>query len=170
MSTVAETTAAETAVTDETTPVAETAEATRHPLLDKEPTHLHRGYAVWLKDNVGYGPELPSDGETPSAEWENFVKVIQIAVVKYQDYQKSPENRARREQEAVEKAQAAEEAKAKREADKAAKAEAKAKADEEKAVAAAAKKAEGGDETDAPKAKKAPAKSGAKKPAVEAPF
>jgi predicted ribosome quality control (RQC) complex YloA/Tae2 family protein len=144
---------------------AETREFAGH--MDKEPTHLHRGYAVYLKEKVGYGPEAPAEGEAPSDEWKHFVKTIQLAVVLYGKYQKSPENAARKVDEAQErdaKLEEAKEAKAKAaEAKKAEKEAAKAKADEEAA-------AEG---TEAVPGKKAAKPKAAKpKPAstVEAPF
>lgn len=151
--------------------------ATRHPLLDKEPTHLHRNYAVWLKEKTGHGPNAPLDGEEPSQAWTDFVKTIQIAVVQYQVYQKSDDNVQRREAERIEKSQAAERAKAEREKAAAAKAAEKAKAKEEAdaAKAASAAKAstatEGEDGPGAVKTRKAPAKGATKGAAtVEPPF
>lgn len=117
--------------------------------MDKEPTHLHKGYAVYLKEKVGYGPEAPAEGEEPSAEWKHFVKTIQLAVVLYGKYQKSPENAARkieenreREAKAAEAAAAREEAAKKKAAEKAAaKEKAAAEADAEGTEAVPGKKA-----------------------------
>jgi hypothetical protein len=136
--------------------------------MDKEPTHLHRGYGVWLKEKVGYGPEAPADGEEPSDEWKHFVKTIQLAVVLYGKYQKSPENAARKVEEAAEREEKAEQAKAERakaaEAKAAEKAAAKAKADEE--AAAEGTEAAPGKKATKPKATKPKGAAST----VEAPF
>lgn len=58
----------------------------------KEPTNLHVHYTKWIADKTGI--ELP----------EQAAKVVQLAVSLYHDYQKSDENKARREQEAMERA------------------------------------------------------------------
>lgn len=161
----------ETAQAPETTP--ETSAASEgHALLTKPPSHLHRHYAVWIKDKTGYGPDAPAEGGAPSEAWNDFVKVVQLAVVQYGVYQRSPENLERRDAERVEKAEEAEKAAVARENAKAAKAAEKAKALEAKAAAKA--KADDGETTESnvatPKrgaAKKAGASAAAK---VEAPF
>ena len=134
----------ETAVAEVDEVVEETEEAVElehGDLADKEPSHLHKAYAVWIEERTGVKVD---------------VKAVQLAVVLYQKYQKSPENAERREQEREEK-------EAKAEAEKAEKAE--------KAKAAKAEKAEGADEAPAkkPGAKKSPAKAKAAS-TVEAPF
>lgn len=134
---------------------------------EKAPTHLHEGYAVYLKEKVGYGPEAPAEGEVATDEWKHFVKTIQLAVVLYGRYQKSPENAARKVVEAQERDAKADEAK-----------EARARAAEEKKAAAAAAK-EKADAAKAAEGEKAPSKAATKpkgtKPkgaasTVEAPF
>lgn len=158
-------TLAETTESNEVAETAETREFAGH--MDKEPTHLHNGYAVYLKDKVGYGPDAPKEGEEPSAEWKHFVKTIQLAVVLYGKYQKSPENAARKIVEAEERDAKAEQLKAER----AKAAEAK-KAEKEAAKEKAATEAEA-EGTDAVPAKKATKPKVAKPKAastVEAPF
>ena len=128
-------------------------------LADKEPSHLHKHYAVWIEERTGVAVD---------------VKAVQLAVVLYQKYQKSPENAERREQEREEKEAKEAEAKQAREkaaAEKKAKAEAERAEKAEKAKAAKADKAEGADEapTKKPGVKKSPAKAKAAS-TVEAPF
>lgn len=106
--------------------------------MTKEPTHLHHGYADYLKDKVGYGPD-----KNDTQAWGDFVKTIQLAVVLYGRYQKSEENEARKVREREEKEAAAEAAKAEKAAAAEAKKAEKAKADASKA---AEKEAEGTDD------------------------
>ena len=152
----------ETAVAEVDEVVEETEEAVElehGDLADKEPSHLHKAYAVWIEERTGVKVD---------------VKAVQLAVVLYQKYQKSPENAERREQEREEKEAKAAEAKEARDkaaAEKKAKAEAEKAEKAEKAKAAKAEKAEGADEapTKKPGAKKSPAKAKAAS-TVEAPF
>lgn len=153
----------ETAVAEVDEAVEETAEEAVEleygDLADKEPSHLHKAYAVWIEEKTGVAVN---------------VKDVQLAVVLYQKYQKSPENIERREAEREEKAELA--AAKKEERDKAAaakkeKAEAERAEKAEKAKAAKEAKADGGDEAPAkkPGVKKSPAKAKAAS-TVEAPF
>lgn len=63
----------------------------------KEPTSLHKHYAAWIEEKTGI---RPTD------------KDVQLAVALYADFQASPENKARAEQEKLEKAAAREAEKA----------------------------------------------------------
>lgn len=159
-------TLAETNEAPEATETAETREFAGH--MDKEPTHLHNGYAVYLKDKVGYGPEAPAEGEEPSAEWKHFVKTIQLAVVLYGKYQKSPENAARKIEEAKERDAKAAQAKAAKEEAAKQKAAEKEAAKEKAAAEAEAEGTEAVPGKKAVKPKAAKAKAAASN--VEAPF
>lgn len=160
----------ETLAEETAAPEAEVENPELSEYMDKEPTHLHRGYGEWLKEKTGYGPDAPADGEEPSAEWKHFIKTIQLAVVLYGRYQKSPENAARKVEEARERDERIENEKSERakaaEAKKVEKAAAKAKKEEEA-------EAEG---TEAAPTRKAGGKKAAGKPkaaaasTVEAPF
>ena len=153
---------------------AETPEATapaKDSILSKPPTALHRRYAKYIVEKFGFevpGAGVPEDFfEDGDGDWENFVKVVQIAVVRYGEFQKSPENAELKALEAQRKEKERAAAEAEKAKVAAAKAEAKKVADE---AAEAAKKnkaatAEGGDE---PKAKKPAPK--AKASNTEAPF
>lgn len=137
----------------------ETVELEHGDLVDKEPSHLHKAYAVWIEERTGVAVD---------------VKAVQLAVVLYQKYQRSPENAERREQEREEKdAKAAEakEARDKAAAEKKAKLEAERAEKAERAKTAKADKAEGADEVPSkkPGVKKSPAKAKAAS-TVEAPF
>jgi hypothetical protein len=154
-----------------TTPAAsEASESTATPtasatdsILSKAPTALHRRYTKYIAEKFGFlldGAEVPEDFfEEGNPAWEQMVKLVQIAVVRYGEYQKSPQN-------AELKALLA---------DRAEKQAAAAKAEKEKAAAekAAAKATEkaASSTDDAPKAKatKTPAKA-AKGGTAEAPF
>lgn len=131
----------------------------------KPPTHLHYGYADWLKEKTGYGPDK-SDTEA----WEKFVKDIQLAVVLYGRYQKSDENEARKVREKEEREAAQEKAAAEREAAKAEKAKER-EAAKEKAKADKEAAADGADDT---KVQRKPGGKAAKPKVaastVEAPF
>jgi len=151
-------------------------------LVEKDPTSLHENYGVWLKEKTGYpvDADAPAEGEEPSEKWTAFIKSIQLAVVCYASFQRSPERRDQKAAEAdakeareAEAKEARSKAKAEKEAEREAKLQEAAKAKAEKAEAAKAKAdaAEGAD--DAPKTAKAKpaAKTAAKvKVGVEAPF
>lgn len=132
--------------------------------VTKEPTNLHRHYWAWIQEKTGI--KLEVDDETA-------VKIIQIAVSAYQQYQASPENKQRRVDEAAQKAAAAEEAKAKKALAAKEKAEAKAAAAEaaKTEAAAAGDTAEGAAKRQPPPRKGAPKANAANKAAQgEAPF
>lgn len=154
----------------ETTP----APAAKDSILAKAPTSLHRRYAKYIVEKFGFevpGAGVPEDFfEAGDEEWERFVKVVQIAVVRYGEFQKSPENAELKALDAQrkEKERAAADAEKKRLAEEKAKAKAETDAANAAKAQANAATADGGDEAKTRK----PATAGKAKAAnaPEAPF
>lgn len=151
----------------------ETAAPAKDAIITKAPTGLHRRYAKYIVDKFGFdmpGAEAPEDFfDEGNPAHELLVKIVQIAVVKYGEYQKSPENAEYKALEAARKEseRAKADAEKKRVAEE--KAAAKAKADE---AAAAAKTASGtsSEGTDEAKTRKPAASKPKAGNAPEAPF
>lgn len=149
----------------ETTESTTTATATAtDSILSKAPTALHRRYTKYIVERFGFqldGAEVPEDFfEAGNEAWEQMVKLVQIAVVRYGEYQRSSENAELKALLAERAEKAAAQAKAEKE-----------KAAAEKAAAKATEKAATATTDDTPKAKaKTPAKAKPGGGAAEAPF
>lgn len=143
--------------------------APKDSILTKAPTFLHRRYAQYIVEKFGLevpGAEMPASFfDEGNPEWEHFVKVVQISVTRYGEFQKSSENAESKALEAARREKQADEAKAEKDRIAKEKAEAKAQAEAAKPAKGEAK-SEGGDEAKTRK----PASGKAASSKVEAPF